>query len=523
MPAGSWFNVATQQGETCSLNSWCLGGDIASDGKLKNPCPARSTTQGKTGQDEFADCIANSGSYYDGTNVVPCPSNSFCGGGSIGPGGEGTVATACPTYTETPSPGAPLISGCAIAPGFYWHPAGYVALCEAGNYCLGGSPDGSGAIQTPCTPPATSSPGASRAAQCGNIPACGVAGSACGPNAICSGDGSTCVCSPGYYGISQAPNVACTECGNGYYCTGLTTDPANRVECPLGQDTNGVTTATSSADCVVSSCDPCGGSANPTTFFVSGTGKSVYVANSLDPTTASPTPPAQAICTMPTNTPEFSNANSAINDVAATSTGQLLIAGRPGSSNAAGFILLLDPAAQTYGAPCVYEKLLDIAPAVAGLGGGPKSDLFYGSGGSTGQAFISTYQLSETAGGSAQLTPLGSADVSSIIGGAIGASDITASPTNPNQLYFTSGTKGFTINLDGAGLPVAASTAQVSSGSIGLNAPAAWCNSAQPFAGSASSANAYAFTSPAFTDVGTTTMPVNGLSGAATLPKCGVV
>jgi hypothetical protein len=79
---------------------------------------------------------------------------------------------------------------------------------------------------------------------------------------------------------------------------------------------------------------------------------------------------------MPTDTPEFTDSTSAINDVAATSTGKLLIAGRPTSSNAAGFILLLDPLAQSPQQPCTYTKLLDIAPAVAGLGAGPKSNLF---------------------------------------------------------------------------------------------------------------------------------------------------
>jgi hypothetical protein len=298
----------------------------------------------------------------------------------------------------------------------------------------------------------------------------------------------------------------------------------------LGTDTAGITTASSESQCIVSTCNPCGGSTTPTTYFTTGKAKSVYVVPALGP--ADPPPgDATLICTMP-DSGEFVDTDAAINDVAATSTGKLLIAGRSTASNANGFILLLDPAAQTVGQPCVYRKLLDISPAVAGLGAGPKSDLFFGTGGA---AFVYTYKLSEAAG-VASLTPVGTADVTTVVGGAMGASDITAVPGNPNLLRFTSDTSGFEIGLDASGNPIAASAKQTTSGSIGLGAPAAWCNSLTTYAGSSSTDNAYEFSTggvrrrrrqlladfPPFVNAGETTMPAGsgGLSGAATLPSC---
>lgn len=529
---GSYYDPAKKEGFACPVDSYCPGGDFTGQGREVDACPKGSTTEGTTGNSDESACAAPAGSYYDPIKgeVFKCPVGSYCPGGSVDDGG--LAIETCPDGTTTAAPGASERAQCTVAPGSYWDGKS-VQECPAGFYCPGGSIE-TAAAQLPCGDGLTSNPGASEQNQCFPIPppppVC-VEGTACGANAKCDA-AAKCVCTPGYYAISTAP-VNCAECGANFYCPGKTANPSDRFACPLGKDTAGVKTASSEGQCVVSTCDPCGGSASPTTYFTTGSSKSVYVAASLNPTTVTiATPDASLICVMPTTGDEFSDDNSAINDVAATSTGKLLIAGRPKSSNDNGFVLLLDPAAQTAGQPCVYQKLLDIAPAVAGLGAGPKSNRFYGTGGSSGKAFVATYELSESAG-VASLTPVGTADVSATITGAMGASDITAVPGSNTLLRFTSDKSGYSIGLDASGNPIAATVQQTTADSIGLGAPAAWCTSTQPFAGSSSTDNAYTFDNPGrrrmrqllvvippFSNAGETTMPVAGLSGAATLPLC---
>lgn len=381
---------------------------------------------------------------------------------------------------------------------------------------------GSTSCEPACTPYAT----------CAALPTpqeCGTADNGCGTgtltcpscpasNSAC-GVANTCLCAAGYYPTSASPNLACTACGLGYYCPGGTSDPSDasaRVECALGTDTGSVTTASTSTDCVVSNCDPCG-AGSPTTYFTRANDRKVWISPNLSPPSAT-AGTATLLCTMPTNTPEFTASDSELNDIAVTSTGKLLVAGRPTGSATTGFILLVDPAAQTPGGTCTYEKLLDITPAVAGLGAGAKSNLFYATGGTR----VYTYVLSES-NGQASLTPSGSVDVSGTIS-SIGASDITAVPGNPNLVYFTAGSgNGYSMALDANGNPTGAPT-QLSTGGAGASVPAAWCTATTAYVAPGSADSAYIFPSTLGTFTRTTeetSMSGSGISGAANVPSCG--
>lgn len=138
-----------------------MGGDIANVGKLRQPCPVRSTTQGATGSAELGDCFAAPGNYADAVTgaVKVCPQGSYCAGGSV----RDERIFACPLGSTTLSTGASQLGDCTVGPGYYCHPATSDAalvcffdshspklFCTADFYCSGGSVLGAGAVETPC-------------------------------------------------------------------------------------------------------------------------------------------------------------------------------------------------------------------------------------------------------------------------------------------------------------------------------------------------------------------------------------
>jgi hypothetical protein len=166
--AGSFFNVATQAAQDCVPGYSCLGGDIANVGRLRIPCPVKSTTTG--GASAFGQCTMAAGVFYDAASNagVECPQGFVCAGGSID---EAPGPVQCPGGTTTASTGASDLSQCVTPPGTYFS-GGAINVCPGGAtpgtgvFCVGGSIYGEGGILTPCPNNFISDPGASREADC---------------------------------------------------------------------------------------------------------------------------------------------------------------------------------------------------------------------------------------------------------------------------------------------------------------------------------------------------------------------
>lgn len=165
---GQWFNVATQAAEACPVGYWCGGGNIANVGKVRTPCPLKSTTAG-FGSPGPSYCYAAPGTFYDpGTDTVKeCPQNYYCAGGSV-TNPATAVPTPCPGKTTTASTGASVIDQCVVQPGFLWS-GGAIEICPSafpGRYCLGGSITGQGAGSLECPNFTCSNPGTARIVDC---------------------------------------------------------------------------------------------------------------------------------------------------------------------------------------------------------------------------------------------------------------------------------------------------------------------------------------------------------------------
>lgn len=157
-------------------------------------------------------------------------------------------------------------------------------------------------------------------------------------------------------------------------------------------------------------------------YFTKNSDFSIQYAPAWTPgKTAQTQTPTQQICAFDkVNDPLFSPSSSAINDVAVTNSGMLLIAGRQGTRTD-GYILLVDPAAQKPGQPCVYTKILTTPFVIAGLGSSSKSDVFLG----TGDDKVFGYKIdSDPVTGAITASIIG--NITSGLGG--GAGDITAAP-----------------------------------------------------------------------------------------------
>jgi hypothetical protein len=230
-----------------------------------------------------------------------------------------------------------------------------------------------------------------------------------------------CVCAPGYYTPFVSRPLNCIVCGEDKYCPGNSSIPNDRQTCPIGTGTpDGLETADSASDCVKLTCNPCPSATPPVYFTRSGDNKGIYYQPAWNPA-AAPQVTAQSVCNFSLTDPLFSGGGAAINDIAVTNAGQLLIAGRTNTGTSPGYLLLVVPELQTAGQPCIYSKLLTTPFVIAGLGASSSSDLFLG----TGDNSIFTYRIvSDPVTGVVTATVVGS--IVSGLGG--GAGDITLAP-----------------------------------------------------------------------------------------------
>ncbi|KAF6251764.1 hypothetical protein COO60DRAFT_1628811 [Scenedesmus sp. NREL 46B-D3] len=297
-------------------------------------------------------------------------------------------------------------------------------------------------------------------------------------------------CLPGFF--FTATNTTCAACGTNFYCTGGEV-PNTRTQCPDFTGTNSTTASTPEA-CVRLACQPCGFAAPDVYFSATNSGQNynagVYMVRGWTRTTADGS--GIEVCRFNqtgAGRALFNCSDCAINDIAATNQGDLLVAGRRSATS--GYLLKLILAEQVAGQPCKYTVLINNTGTVwNGLGAGPRSNLFYGvGGGASGGIF--TVELA--ANGSANIVGVFPTTVVSS-----GAADITAAPDG--KVYVVN-----SPNLVGTAYEVTVNpTTFAPTGLIGPIAangtanglPAAFCTSAQPIAASSSNF-AYQFVPPA--------------------------
>jgi hypothetical protein len=439
----------------------------------------------------------------------------FCPAGSARVGTAGTVPVVTASAT-TPT----KKSGGGKKPKVVVKPSA-CAECAADYFSNSLQPIGT-SVCTAC-PTGTTTNGATGSTACVPALACGTAGTSCGVNAFCNAS-DECSCDAGLYATAQAPNPVCSQCTPGSYCAGGPIASAVQTPCPLGKDTNCAAGASAVNECVVSTVDPCGGSAAPKTFFTTSTAyaasNAVYVVAALNPPTAStavPPPAATLVCTM-AGSGFFADPTSSIDDVAALSTGKLLLTARATSTSPDGVLILLDPDQQQAAQPCVYTTLLAVTPAIVGIAAGLKSNMFYTTAGSS----LTTYMLREAAGGGAELFLLQTIDIAaqqyvspSFTFGI--TSDVSVIPyQGQTNIFFTSGNEGQYLDLDENG--VISGSVSTTGPMAGGPVPAVWCTRTNNgyFGATTTSTQAY-FYGPYFLyyDVG-----INGISGAATAIAC---
>lgn len=106
------------------------------------------------------------------------------------------------------------------------------------------------------------------------------------------------------------------------------------------------------------SCQPCGDAAPNVYSSVSGEHAGIYLVKNWTPLTANGS--ASNVCEFDrtgAGATLFGCSTCAIDDIAATNQGTLLVTGRRNSTS--GYLLLLDPADQTMWQPCKYRTLTD--------------------------------------------------------------------------------------------------------------------------------------------------------------------
>jgi len=158
--AGSYFNDKKRVVK-CLANSYCFGGDVFSTAQLPIACPLNTTTAGRTGNDEFGDCLVSAGFVYDEatSKVIPCPAGPYCLGGRIT--STGKMMSLCPTGQATPKAGAktarecvktafcsssPCLNGATCVEGT----TSYVCQCKPGYWGVNCETDVDDCASKPC-------------------------------------------------------------------------------------------------------------------------------------------------------------------------------------------------------------------------------------------------------------------------------------------------------------------------------------------------------------------------------------
>jgi len=371
-------------------------------------------------------------------------------------------------------------------------------------------------------------PGGCTPLVCGDVgaPECGSGSDGCGGtiSCTCAQGGNTqclssqCVCDPGYATVTGSNPLACAAAGVDYYAAGLTRDSV-RVPCPLGTVTGDlVTTASSASQCFTTNgCSPCA-TTSPKTYFSTTSPNAIYYQQALDPITATVPPNAQLLCAFPTSDSIFGG-STRVEDVASPSASALVV-----SLSNPEVVIVLDPAAQSASAPCVYTVATVVGnplPALEGLGAGIRSDVLYAVNVDSPSSTYLALILSQADGGPPVLTTQASSPFGPISTTDV---DITAVPgLSSTTLYIAAATGSIKLTdvNPTTGIPAGAQALVV--GNIGAGAAAAWCTSSNAFAGSVSTTSAYTF-GPGSTFVvgGITTMTASfgTLTGAAVVPQC---
>ena len=224
--------------DACAVAAW----PPARGSGVPSPCPANTSTYGRTGAADVAWCYAQQGFYgLPGTAAQPCPYDAYCPPPALAP-------VPCPAGYYTNRIGATAAADCGSTvmlppcrPGYYLpFTASACAACPPACYCPGvnnsiaacPSTDRNGAWYT--------SAGASSADACGPYIANNNFAKTCGAFTSCPQGWVTswgqCRASPGYYYV---PDVADTRvgllCPPGYYCPPQTLAPlacAVSAACP---------------------------------------------------------------------------------------------------------------------------------------------------------------------------------------------------------------------------------------------------------------------------------------------------
>jgi hypothetical protein len=252
LPAGNYCPAqsAAAEGTACPADSYCPGGAGGADGApAAQPCPAGSTTAGRTGQVACA-CVPG---YHRrlpaaaGAPCAPCAAGSYCPGGEEPPRPCDAHATSLPGsasaghctcaagYEPAAAAGGECVTSCVAPPGSFCQappapsagasapaaaepadPPLTAQPCPAGSYC----PGGRGAGRLPCAAPS------GRYCMAG---AAAPAGAACPAGFFCPGgerDMVECAVEPGRYCPDGSSGPGGVPCPAGSYCTGGAADRA---------------------------------------------------------------------------------------------------------------------------------------------------------------------------------------------------------------------------------------------------------------------------------------------------------
>lgn len=193
VPPGFYYHSDSGAVKPCPSGSYCLGGSHTGGGASAVACPA-GALDAQEGASTLYECFVPPGSYWDdaSSSIVLCPANSYCPGGPID--WTGRVVTQCPTGSTSPA-GSASPSECTVASGYYYDGTS-VLICPADFYCSGGPVTDIGRVKAPC-PDHTAS----------------VAGSA---------DLGDCTLSAGYFCAYNYPVIKCavSQCPINSYCPG---------------------------------------------------------------------------------------------------------------------------------------------------------------------------------------------------------------------------------------------------------------------------------------------------------------